>query len=325
MIGARAISTLCSPALVLFLLSPVFGELVSSVLTPLEFFNPVRLAITLVPYGCAAIAARELVIRRKKGFTSLVLLGLAFGLIFEGIVTRVLFNPSWEGLGSLASYGRAHGFSWVLAVGLEHFHVLISIVCPVLTAEALFPTQRKETWVPVPLLVLCCCAVPAWTFIMGVFVPYFPPFWHAVALTAIAVGLVVLADCIPKEPLAGGARRIPSPAVFGGIGGVGMTLTMVGTFIVPDWGARPAASIMFFALLTIMLIELGALVWLSNGGDWNDCHRLALVLGSLAFFLAFGVLKDLESFAGHSLVSGVALWRLFRLLRLRGTALSPST
>jgi hypothetical protein len=323
MMVAPAMSIPSSPALVLFLLSPVLGEMVSAFLSPLEFLHPLRLAITLVPYGCGAIAAREIVLRRRKGFASLVLLGLAFGLLFEGIVTRVLFNPNWGGLGPLASYGRAHGFSWVLAVGIVHFQAQISIVCPILTSEALFPARRHESWVRTPALVLCCCALPGWTFIMGLFVPFFPQLLQALALIGVVIGLLALAQCIPAEPLAVGVRRVPPPRVFGIIGGVGMTLTMVGTYIVPGWDSRPSAAVMFLSLLTILVVELGALLWLSNGGTWDDRHRLALVIGLLSFFLAFGILKDCESFTGRSLVSGAALWLLLRLQR-RGSKTVPS-
>jgi hypothetical protein len=312
-----------SPALVLFLLSPVLGELVSAFLSPLEFLHPLRLAITLVPYGCGAISARELVLRRRKGFASLVLLGLAFGLLFEGIVTRVLFNPDWAGLGPLARYGRAHGFNWILAVGIVHFQALISIVCPILTAEALFPARRHEPWVRTPTLVLCCCALPGWTLIMGLFVPYFPRPPHALALIGILIGLLALAQSIPAEPVTVRARPVPPPRVFGVIGGAGMTLIMAGTFIVPGWETRPPAATMFLGLLTIVVLELGSLLWFSNGGRWDDRHRLALVIGSLSFFLAIGNLKDCESFAGRSLVSGATLWLLLRLQRRGSSMASP--
>jgi hypothetical protein len=304
-----------SPAQVLFLLSPVMGELVSAFLSPLEFFHPLRLAITLVPYGCGAIAAREISRRRRKGFASLIVLGLTFGLFFEGIVTRVLFNPNWGGLGPLASYGRAHGFSWVLAIGIVHFQALISVVCPILTAEALFPTRRSASWVRTPTLVLCCCALTGWTFTMGLFVPFFPPIPHALALVGIVIGLLALALCIPAEPLAVGARHVPAPRLFAIVSGIGMTLIMVGAFVAPSWDARPSAATMFFSLMTIMVVEFGALLWLSSGETWDDRHRVAMVIGSLTFFLAFGILKDCKSFTGRSLVSGAALWLLLYLQR----------
>jgi hypothetical protein len=302
-----------SPALVLFLLSPVLGELVSAFLSPLEFLHPLRLAITLVPYGCGAIAAREIAVRRHKGFASLLLLGLAFGLLFEGIVTRVLFNPNWAGSGPLANYGRAFGFGWVLAVGIVHFQAMISIVCPILIAEALFPARRHESWVKTSILVVCCCALPGWTFIIGLFVPFFPQPQQALALIGVVASLLVLALCVPAQPLGIGARRVPPPWVFGIIGAIGMTLIMVGTYVVPGWDSRPSAGIIFFGLLTILVVELGALLWLSNGGTWDERHRLALVIGLLSFFLVFGILKDFESFTGRSLVSGAALWLLLRL------------
>jgi hypothetical protein len=323
MMGSHRMAIPSSPALVLFLLSPILGELVSAFLSPLEFLHPLRLAITLVPYGCGAIVARELALRHRKRFASLVLLGLAFGLLFEGIVTRVLFNPNWGGLGPLASYGRAHGFSWVLAVGIVHFQAMISIVCPILTAEALFPTRRLESWVSTQTLVLCCCALPGWSFIMGLFVPFFPQFLHALALICVVIGLLAMAQCIPAEPLAFGTRRVPPPRVFGIIGATGMTMIMVGTFVVPGWDSRPSAAIMLFSLLTILVAELGALLWFSNAGTWDDRHRVALVIGLLTFFLAFGILKDCESFTGRSLVSGAALWLLL-LLQRRGRKSVPS-
>ena len=39
------------------------------------------------------------------------------------------------------------------------------------------------------------------------------------------------------------------------------------------------------------------------------------MIGWLTFFLAFGILKDCESFSGRSLVSGATLWLLVRLKR----------
>ncbi len=323
MSGAGIISIMRRPALVLFLLSPVYAELVSAFLSPLEFLNPLRLAITLFPYGCGAIVAREFVVRRRKGFASLVLLGLAFGLLFEGIVTRVLFNPDWGGLGPLAGYGRSHGFSWVLAVGIVHFQAMIGIVGPILTAEALFPARRHESWVSSPVLFLCCCIVPGWALVMGFFVPFFPPLPHALALASFVMALVAAAAFMPAEPLAARPGQVARPRVFGIIGAISMILVMVGTYMVPEWEIRPAATVMFFSLLAIAGIEIGLLLWLSNGGAWDDRHRLALVIGWLAFFLAFGVLKDLESFSGRSLVSGVALWLLLRLGR-QVTKAAPS-
>ena len=101
---------------------------------------------------------------------------------------------------------------------------------------------------------------------MGLFVSYFPQLPHALVLIGVVIGLLVLAQFIPAEPLAVGARRVPPPPVFGIIGGTSMSLIMVGTFILPGWNSRPSVAILFFSLLTIIVVELGALLWLSPGG-----------------------------------------------------------
>jgi hypothetical protein len=158
---------------------------------------------------------------------------------------------------------------------------------------------------------------------MGLFVPFFPQPLHAVALIVVAINLLFLAMYIPAEPLTVGKRIVPRPPVFGIVGGSGMTLIMLGTFVVPGWASRPSAFTMFFTLLTIVVLEFSALLWLSSGGKWNDRHRLALVIGLLTFFLAFGVLKDCESFTGRSLVSAATLWLLLWLARRARKADQP--
>lgn len=135
------------PALLLFVLSPVLAELVSCYLPPAKFFHPLILLITLPPYGCGALIARELKVRCSCGWISLLWFGLAFGLFFEGIVTRILFNPDWPGLEDRAAYAHVFGFSWTYAVGIVHFQAVMAILCPILLAELAFPHRRAESWI----------------------------------------------------------------------------------------------------------------------------------------------------------------------------------
>jgi hypothetical protein len=106
--------------------------------------------------------------------------------------------------------------------------------------------------------------------------------------------------------------------VFGLAGGIGMTLIMLGTYVVPEFDFRPPVAVMFVILLVLAAVELAALTWLNNGGAaWTDRHRLALVIGYLAFFLVFGIGQDFGHFTGRSLVSLLTAYLLRRLwLRL---------
>jgi hypothetical protein len=135
------------PGLTLFLMAPILAELLSGHQPPLEFFDPLSWFITSLPYGCAAVICRELVVRWDKGWLSLLLLGVAFGFYEEAIVVRSIFDPNWSELETLARYNRFAGVNWTYGALLVHFHVLISIVASVVLTEILYPERRDDRWV----------------------------------------------------------------------------------------------------------------------------------------------------------------------------------
>ncbi|HVV71774.1 MAG TPA: hypothetical protein VHI52_09795, partial [Verrucomicrobiae bacterium] len=73
------------PVLTLLLLSPTIGELLSGSSPPLQFFNPIALALLVCLYGCGALLIRETVARRGLNSTGLLLLGAAYGIVEEGL------------------------------------------------------------------------------------------------------------------------------------------------------------------------------------------------------------------------------------------------
>ena len=86
------------PALVLLLLSPAIGELLSGSSPPSEYFTPFNLTILTALYGCGALLVRKLKIRWKRGVGSLLLLGASYGVIEEGVMVANWFNPNWPDL-----------------------------------------------------------------------------------------------------------------------------------------------------------------------------------------------------------------------------------
>ena len=121
-----------SPALVLLFLSPMIAELLSGSAPPAEFFNPVGFALLTVLYGGGAILARELMHRWGKGWLTLLVLGAAYGIAEEGLMCKSFFDPNWQDVGILGSYGRWVGVNWVWSLQLTIFHAAFSIAIPVL-------------------------------------------------------------------------------------------------------------------------------------------------------------------------------------------------
>ncbi len=196
----------------LAVLSPLIAEYLSGSLSLAEFgAMPVMLAM----YGGGAVVIRETVRRSGRGWRSILLLGLAYALVEEGIADQLLFNPNFEGLrlldpGFIPALGI--GVPWTLYV--LAIHVIWSIAVPVALAESLFP--GREPWMG-----RIGIAVAAFFYVAGVAlvtVFFAKKFFASPAqIAASAIGAAVLvaaAFVLPREkPTPAGAG--PRPWIIG--------------------------------------------------------------------------------------------------------------
>ncbi|MGD0806099.1 MAG: hypothetical protein ABSA10_01235 [Anaerolineales bacterium] len=294
------------PWLTLLILAPLLGELVSGHQPPLELCNPLSVLLLMLPYGFGALVCRELIRRWKKGWLSLVLLGVAYGLYEEAIVVRSFFDPNWMELNILKPY-YVLGVNWTYAEMLIHFHVLVSIGASVILAEMLYPNRREETWLGNRGLTVCIIGLGLWFPAGWLMTSYVPP-WpgYVLSWTAIA-GLILAARFVPANfplPL---KKTVPHPFFFLLLGFLNMTLFFVAVYVLPETWAPPLAlSVIGLVLLDALTLWV-VLRWSGNGGAWDDRHRLAWVAGGLGFFIFFGFANDAEQFAGRSCVSAIAI------------------
>src|SRR4051812_2935154 len=133
-----------APAFVLFFLSPyvaefLLGNISISALPALIFLAPL--------YGGGAIAVREIARRCGRGWATIVLLALAYGLIEEGVVIQTLFNPNYLGLHLLAeAYVPSLGIGGWWTPFVLTLHTVWSISVPIAIVEALFADRRETPW-----------------------------------------------------------------------------------------------------------------------------------------------------------------------------------
>ncbi len=286
------------PALALFVVAPVFGELFSGSSPLNEFINPVTFLSLALLYGCGAILCRELVVRWDKGWASLFLLGLAYGIYEEGMLVQSFFDPTWPDLGSLAVYGRVAGVNWVWAEHLSLFHALVSIAASIAFVEMLFPAQRWERWVTSRRLWLA-----NWAGFIGIYAvwealtTYDPGIWKLVSLLAV-LGLGLAARLLPGRrknavhpaSLDGSQRLKAQPLRFFALGFLGM----FGQFFIVYNGSDRQAYHFLFTMLLLAVYDL-ALLWMAwrwskRFTGWDDRHRLALITGGLSLLLVLGPL-----------------------------------
>jgi hypothetical protein len=285
------------PALGLFVLAPLVGEYLLgnvsiSALGYLLLFAPL--------YGAGALLVREITRRAGPGWPTMILLGLAYAIIEEGLLTQSLFNPSYGGFDLLAT---AHvevlgmGAWWTLFV--LTLHTVWSTGVSIALAEALAGRRRTTPW-----LGRVGLAVTATVFVVGgAGVAYgsrveddFVASPQQLLGAAAAVAVVAAAAfAVGRREAPALDRAAPDPWLVGLTALAASSVFMGATFLLPEPGSAVDWVIvgLYLALyaVTIALVRGWSARRPEVVGEraaWDDRHRLALAGGALLTYAWFG-------------------------------------
>ncbi len=303
-----------APALVLFLLAPAIGELLSGSAPPAEFFQPPTFLLLAVLYGGGALLIREVVRARGKGWPSLLALGAAYGIAEEGWMVKSFFDPNWVDLGILGEYGRWGGVNWVWSLHLTLYHAVFSIGIPILLTELAFPGRRHEPWLGTSVRRLLATLFALDILVGFLFLtPYRPPLMPYLLSIALGLGLVRLGLKLPVPP-AGAAGGRWAPWALAGLSFSAATLFFLGGWVLPEAGLPPPLTMAFEASLA------GGMLWLLRRamGGWKAptaYHALGLAAGALGFFILLAPLQEMDP-ARTDETAGMALVGLATALGL---------
>ena len=141
-----------APALLLVVLSPLVAEFLLGDFSVRQLY---LLVILLPLYGGGALVIREVTRRTGRGWPTLILLAIGYGIFEEGVTTMSLFNPDYASQ-HLLSYGfiPALGTSLAWDAFVVGIHAVFSIATPILIAEAVAGRRRTEPWLRLPGLVV---------------------------------------------------------------------------------------------------------------------------------------------------------------------------
>jgi hypothetical protein len=303
-------------ALVLFILSPAIGELLSGSAPPAEFFTPFGLLILLSLYGGGALIVRELKVRWGKGMGSLLLLGAAYGILEEGLMVASFFNPSWPDLGQMAVYGRWLEVNWVWAVMLTIYHAVYSIAIPILLVELAYPGKRNDRWLSDKMFkrvaVLLGIVVAVGLLLFSTLQNYWPPVPQYLLSALVMLGFVYGAYRLPASWKKDGMRPLPRPRKLWMMGTIGTFAFFLGFWLMPELLPIWPAGILFGSLLVFLSIKL------LGSYDWERPHDrevLALVIGLLMFFIVTSPIQEMDATRPDN-TSGMTLVGLVSLLLL---------
>lgn len=262
-----------APAFVLFFLAPFVAEYVLGDF-PVTYLP---LILFLAPmYGGGAILVREVARRTGRGWPTMLLLALAYGVFEEGITTESLFDPD---------YAHAHlldrGFVPALGIAVPWtlfvltLHTVWSIGVPIALTEGFAPARRTTPWLRTPGLVVTTALFlvgSVFTVLTSYRTDHFRAPWSALGVVlALTAALCVAAFLMPQPKREGG--RVPSPWwVFAATLVAGAVFRL--GFALPTWFAVAAM------LAALAGTTVAVLAWSRRAG-WDDRHRLALAGGAL--------------------------------------------
>lgn len=274
-----------------FVAEYLLGDLPLKLLAALIFLAPA--------YGGAAVLIRETARRAGRGWPTMLMLGAAYALLGEGLLTQSLFNPDYlkKNMHLLApAYIPALGMGAWWTMLMLNVHIFWSMGVSIALVEALFPGEAEVPWLgwigdSVVGLVFVLGAVA--NFALGYQQNHFIASRAQLVSAAVAtVVLIVAAFLIP----AGRSRLARSMAPNAWITGVVAFALGMGVMKAPPKWGWGAVGVML-ALDVGFLILVGIL---SRRTGWGAMHLLSVAAGGA---MAYGI----RAFTAAPLMGSV-LW-----------------
>jgi hypothetical protein len=270
-----------APAILLFLLAPVVGELLLGNLALADM--PAFLPVLAPLYGGGALLIREVTRRTGRGPVTMLILGVAYGLVEEGLADQMLFNRFYAGTDQMGdTYIPGLGMGGWLTIGVLTMHAVWSTNVAITLVESLFPGRAESPW-----LGRLGFGVTIGIFVLGTAVviwgsyeeeKFFAAPGQLIGAAVAIVAVVVLAFRYrPLSRLGGSAPRpwIAGVVAFAAGGGFMLTADL------PDWWSVVAAVLVLAVTITL------AGRWSRQAG-WGRGHRLALAVGALLTYAWVG-------------------------------------
>ena len=326
------------PIVFLLLLTPGIPEYLSAssqltviLINPFVFY--LFLAANMGLYGSGVLLIREAMVRWRKGWASVFLLGAAYGILEEGIDLWTLFYSKANPVGALGYYGHWLGVNWVWTMGLVIFHSVYSIGLPIFLFGLVFPELKSKSLIKswklvTTFVVLVFDSIFLYAFVSRVYSPYSPG------------GALILSSGIVITILVFAARKLPgsflrtrigqpawSPLKFAILGALLFPATLfAGSFAA---SANLPPVIPFFLDLALAMLIL-TWAYKSMGTVQNQKQKVGFGIGLLFPIAAFGILASIGLANVLIVIADLfyisfsrRLWRKWRVWTLLHEKLKP--
>jgi len=306
------------PLLFLLFLTPGIPEYLSAssqltllVISPPLFFG--LLLANLGLYGSGVILIREAMIRWKKGWASIFLLGVAYGIVEEGLALWTLFNPLAQPVGVLGFYGHWLGVNWVWTVGLLIFHSVYSIGLPIFLFGLVFPEMKSKslvsgTGVTFSILGLIIDCFALFVLESVIFQPYNPGGGLMLFSGIVITILVVAARKLPGDfPKTKQSEPDWGPRKFAIIGALLFPATLLAGGFAAGANIPPIIPMIVDIVFAIFILTRA---FKSMGARNNQERKVAFGIGLIFPIAVFGIIASI-GLANPLIVVGDLFFVLF--------------
>jgi hypothetical protein len=264
-------------ALTLFFLAPVLTEIVSGNTQPHALLNPAVPGFLLLAYSFPLLVIRELTWRWQLPAPGVFLLGLAYGIVNEGLLAQTLIRSEHVPISNFDHYIYAAGvnFSWMCLI--VPWHALLAVVFPLTLVACWFPSCAQDAWLGNRAFA-CVTAILIAAIAFVAFVRQPRPQMRAFLLAIVVLIFVasLFRNRTPQTVRINDRRR---RAFQFGI--AFYTIFFLGTILLA--AARVPPVIFFFTVIALLLV----FVWLTRRQEFQLQPAVAhLALGS--YFAASG-------------------------------------
>lgn len=268
-----------APAVALFFVAPLIAEFLLGNL-PIKLLPALILLAPL--YGGGALLIREVVRRSRRGWPSILLMGMAYAVIEEAFTTQSLFNPNYLQMnfhlldaGYIPSLGI--GAWWTLF--MLNLHAVWSIGTPIALIEAAVPGRKTTPWlgrtgliVTSLLFVVGSVAITMMTLRKD---PFTASRLQFISAAVVVVGLVAAALVMPRLReltfVKGGGPVLNAWLT----GGLALAFGSAVLLVPLRWGWWAAG-----AVLALDLIALAVVLTWSRRREWSALNTLSLAAGT---------------------------------------------
>ena len=133
-------------ALFLLLATGPLAEVLSENVPLLTFLQPLPFLLITLTYGVPVLLIRELAVARQLNIAGVLLLGLAYGILNEGVLAKTLTQPDGPPLYDFAGYGQVGALQGGWTIFMVFWHAPHSVLYPLLLSQWLFPAAAGRRW-----------------------------------------------------------------------------------------------------------------------------------------------------------------------------------